>query len=432
MQETVYKVQYEDGVQGFAWPGTNRARAVVSEVPDSISNPPEQTEDESLDDFIRKNNFIAPYDYYGTKYNNTSIVSDGVNNLSKNGSDTEVKYFWVEDLKNWATYNVYQAEDTNTGKCCFKTNLRVWNGKDGWVDAWCYGGWGIILTTGTQFGDTYNIQPYQSKVIDPRFVVAKYRGVLGNNTKEDCKITTLTPDRTVETDYYKEDSPDYMNMITGLRLQKTYRYNINDLVGNSFQTNRFSNLCYKATPYSTKDFYKASNFRCFIPTKVPAVWRMSTGEIFLAVHFNIGADGGKPYHFVKKEDGLKKGLFIPSYDRLADPAIDAFNEAIAATSEVYSTVALKTSEIAEYIVNECIKIFGDGKTKTIENDWLRKYSKTTESVSVETDYSNMLDSSLMFEQTNVNEINNQKCTFKVNRPTVITDTPETIDYVKKW
>ena len=66
MQEAVYKVQYEDGVQGFAWPGTNRAKAVVSEVPDSISNPPERTDDENLDDFIRKNNFIAPYDYYGT------------------------------------------------------------------------------------------------------------------------------------------------------------------------------------------------------------------------------------------------------------------------------------------------------------------------------------------------------------------------------
>ncbi len=112
--------------------------------------------------------------------------------------------------------------------------------------------------------------------------------------------------------------------------------------------------------------------------------------------------------------------------------IDAFDEGIAMTSEAHGLMVRKPKEFTEYVINECIKIFGDGKSKTIENDWLRKYAKSTESTPVETDYSNMLDSSLMFEQTNNNEINNLKCTFKVTRPLVTTDTPESTDYVKKW
>ena len=88
---------------------------------------------------------------------------------------------------------------------------------------------------------------------------------------------------------------------------------------------------------------------------------------------------------------------------------------------------------ASWINQQCAAYFGEGNEKTIEKDWLR--IKYTNSTSVNANYNatvELLDSSKIFEQHNINKENNLKCKFTINRPIVTSEETTSSDYAKKW
>ena len=121
-------------------------------------------------------------------------------------------------------------------------------------------------------------------------------------------------------------------------------------------------------------------------------------------------------------------FFFPIQRLVAEIKYDEYRKF---TSRYSLGITKNMIELTKFVNNKCFESFGDGNTKTITNDWLREY-KNTNIVSSPSDYNNMLDSRLMFEQVNSNDTNTMKCSFKVNRPIVTTDEQETTDYIKKW
>ena len=89
-------------------------------------------------------------------------------------------------------------------------------------------------------------------------------------------------------------------------------------------------------------------------------------------------------------------------------------------------------EGASWLNSICANFFGTGNDKTIANDWLHESKINTDISEYSVSYDNMLDSSKVFEQHNINKENSLKCSFTVNRPVVTTEEITTSDYAKKW
>jgi hypothetical protein len=216
-----------------------------------------------------------------------------------------------------------------------------------------------------------------------------------------------------------------MQLIYGLRLQKNVDYTIND--ASSFQTMRWSSIaCHGSIDSLGK--YAQTNARFPVSTGAPPVWRLPTGEIFLATNFIWRGDNGAPYFYIKDgELGFRKHYdkdMLGNGDDKAPPHV-----------AMWKMMGNNKAKAEQWINTICKRFFGDGIEKSIEKDWLRYDDEiiTKDKLNyVNSNYMNMLDSSKTFEQNNINKQNMLKCGFKVNRPVVTTEESKTGDYVGKW
>lgn len=237
--------------------------------------------------------------------------------------------------------------------------------------------------------------------------------------------------RLLDTYYVKAlNIPKNKQIIKGFKLQKTINYCIN--TNADFQTYRYI-LSQDKSDFVSMRNYKDSEHRTVSYTGIPPIWRLPTGEVFLSTNFECNTDVGMPYKreqlsFNKTNDKVREPL--SHLAMLGTDSVGAENS-VEVTSFISSIYADDITKFEAEINSKISDYFGTGKDKTIKKDWLREYS-ITKVINTETDYVNMLDSNLIFEQVNSNNNAQLKCTLKVNRPNVITDEHESVDYVKKW
>lgn len=433
----------------------------VDEKPPRTSNQNEQEEStkkfENLDEFLASQSWVPPYEYYASIQETTYVTDNDtqgflIANKDRINSGEANSYFWLEEIKNWCMFNYYTESDHDYE---IKIDLSVWNGKDGW-----------IRVPNLQFeenmneeiwNDRYNIkemqQPFFNKIrgiktdggqeyIDPidNNLIEMYRGWCQDPlTDEDGEWMSSNPNS--PSLYYYFNQHNYLQLIKAVRLQKSTNYSIN--LPGSFQTRRWQSQPYfyirniteninnsdsetfKDHPYER---YIQTNFRIGMPTGIPCIWRLPTGEIALCFTFTYRADTGTPYHYeAHPQDGFTSGKSWKYFRKYYNKKIDGYSK-IRADKMLGDDFAVAT----KWLNDVCASYFGKGLDKTIELDWLREYNLTIDSSSKVVNYDNMLDSALQFEQQNINKENLLKCSFTVNRPVVTTETVETADYAKKW
>ena len=387
---------------------------------------PETTDtNDNIDEKIASDNFITPTEYYNKISDGThgSVEKDKQGYYNANGTNTniEIKWFWLEELKNWCTYMV----STNGHEALNIFTLSVWNGKNGWIS----------IANRTMAGDPYSItqdlfciRKFQEPfLLDARgYYLSNYTFIPGTDQHIYEKLYSGKNDITqirglvqnVYQDHVESLLPFRLQHIMGFRLQKNTKYTINDQ--NNFQTIRWNTLY---NPFTAENVigtylgaYAQTNVRYPVSTGIPTVWRLPSGDIFLATTFYWNADNGNAYYFAKDEGGLFRKRFYKTGD----------------TPE-FRMMGDNDFTAASWINSLCANYFGSGNNKTIENDWLREKPPATNDASdYSIDYTNMLDSTKSFEQHNINKENSMKCTFTVHRPNVTTEESQTPDYAKKW
>lgn len=380
---------------------------------------------DNIDEKIASDKFITPAEYYNKISDGThgSVEKDKQGYYNANGTNTniEIKWFWLEELKNWCTYMV----STNGHEALNIFTLSVWNGKNGWIS----------IANRTMTGDPYSItqdlfciRKFQEPfLLDARgYYLSNYTFIHGTDIHVYEKLYSGKNDITqirglvqnVYQDHVESLLPFRLQHIMGFRLQKNTKYTINDQ--NNFQTIRWNTLY---NPFTTENVigtylgaYAQTNVRYPVSTGIPTVWRLPSGDIFLATTFYWNADNGNAYYFAKDEGGLFRKRFYKTGD----------------TPE-FRMMGDNDFTAASWINSLCANYFGSGNNKTIENDWLREKPPATNDASdYSIDYTNMLDSTKSFEQHNINKENSMKCTFTVHRPNVTTEESQTPDYAKKW
>lgn len=422
------------------------------------SSSEESTSTETIDDFINSQGWVPPYEYYNSLKQTSSVSSnkeEGFFNVSTNGTSyddsEEMSYFWLEDFKTWCRF-IYYPDYTDLSGCTIV--LSIWNGKDGWIFIPNFIVGESIDAQLIQYKDKYGIAKYQQDIIDkacgtPKDDYGKYKsGARGENviwfTKGWCQRPLMDdygnwisdPPGENNNLYYKYKQINFLTLVKAIRLQKTTRYTINK--AGTFITNRWSSTpsYYKRTkiPSSGADTtlesqdssplerYTQTNFCIPISTGIPCIWRLPTGELSLCATLSYNSDPGAPYHYLVEElDEVRK------FKKYYNKDVDGFSYIGS-----HKMLGSKLITASKWLNETCASFFGDGRDKTIEKHWLREYNITESNNSSVSNYDNMLDSSLTFEQHNINKENSMKCSFTVNRPVVTTETIERVDYAKKW
>lgn len=422
---------------------------------DSDTKTTSETITKSLDEYMEDSgiNWQTPMQYY-SKRKTAQTSDDGYVDISKSDIYDDVRvYFWVEDLHNWCTYECRPIKCTiNETNEVFdiglNIQLRVWNGVNGWID---------INNRADENGnidithkrdriplnvdqDLYNILPYQAQFVDKlnggsgQYMQFRHRGhVIVDTVTLDTEPDTESDEKLIGPSTSDSNIFPY-TVVNGFRLQKMSKYSINT---NNFSTKRPKNNYTSMSTMALNTDYTTTNVREFIQTGNFPVWRMSSNEIFLATEMQLNTDAGIPYElrYISFADSRVSTMAaivkIPNKDLIKSPRTQMYNEYRKFTSRYSLGITKNMVELTKFVNNKCLESFGDGNTKTITNDWLREY-KNTDIVSSPSDYNNMLDSRLMFEQVNSNNKNSMKCSFKVNRPIIITDEQAPTDYIKKW
>ena len=415
----------------------------------------------NIDEFIESQGWVPPYEYYNTLKQSSSVKSnkeEGFFNVAMNSSEIdtsdELGYFWLEDFKTWCRF-VYGIDYNNNAG--FNIVLTIWNGKDGWIYIPNFIVGESSDSRYIQYKDKYGIAKYQQKLIykacdTPKNTADEYiYGARGKNEIWFSKGWCQSP---IVDDYglpsseplgangyaYNFKQMDFLTFVKAVRLQKTTKYTINK--PGTFITNRWSSApCFykRSKPVlSTTDTslvydskgpesrYMQTNHCVPISTGIPCLWRLPTGELALCATFRFNSDPGSAYHYeVGMNDEVRR--FRKVYEQWRDGVTYGLSSVGSA-----KVLGSDYKAASKWLNETCASFFGDGRDKTIEKDWLREYKITESNNASVSNYDNMLDSSLTFEQHNINKENSMKCSFTVNRPVVTTETIERVDYAKKW
>jgi len=404
---------------------------LINNVP--TDNTEETSEDESIEDRLKNEDFKTPQEYYSNLDGiiTTDKTQQGFHAISNSGDTSDRKWFWCEDLKNWCSYRVAM----NEYECSNLFQLQVWNGKDNWMDV-IYNTWGRSDFAILASDDKYSIRKYQYNTINA-LVYGTYDKTRWHNklnqknmleiARGKCVAVanpgTKTFGSNISEDFFKQG---FLLTANGFKLQKSGKYSIN--MPGTFQTIRWSTIPGN-NDYLNYDDCKVhgqTNALFYIPTGVPPVWRLPSGDLFLAATLDMRADNGDPYiyQFDKKAGGFKK-----IYSR------NLFKNHNVHVRE-YRMLGDNDEAAANWINKICASFFGDGNDKTIDKDWLHQDSELiTEVQNAEQSQSgkyDMLDSEKVYEQNNINKENSLQCKFVVNRPVVTSEEIADSDYVKQW
>ena len=409
-------------------PSTRQAlnKYYSGDVPSTEEVTPSSDTTNTVDDLIAKNNFITPAEYYSTQstgtHGSTDKTKEGYYNITGGGNNNvKINWFWCEDIKNWCSYIVFSKL---AGNGVNQFILQVWNGKDGWITIPnLYLAGDPISKAQDKYGIADIQEYFLAKARDGVTSIEDGVNGVGKNIITQARGVVQDVFLTADNSRVAINSKAYnrLHHVVGLRLQKSIKYSIND--SNNFQTIRWNTL-YSPLPESQMSKignFAQGNFRVPITKGIPPVWRLPTGEICLASFFSYCSDGGPGYVYVKTGAGE---LFRKH------PLGNTKAQQFAACDKILGD---DEYEGASWLNSICANFFGNGNDKTIANDWLHE-SKINSDTSEYTaaSYNNMLDSSKVFEQHNINKENSLKCSFTVNRPVVTTEEITTSDYAKKW
>ena len=426
-----------------------------SELPDKeqASSLPstDKYDEEKLDKFISNNDFITPSEYY-KKLNNSinagNMTEQGYYKVSENSSES-VKWFWVEDLKTWCSYKVYNNTYDELCKGMNQFVLTVWNGKTGWIripnlvifpkDSADYSGTDdifnikdmqnaiILRFTDNFIKNTIMMARGSSHMFNEKYINRYLPGPIERPVYETPDVIDDGTLLRIKTAYNTHLMPEYAcvnylglsQVVHAFKLQETYNYSINEI--GDFQTKRWSSLGYNNVDnIGSVGNFAQSNARFGITTNVPPVYRLPTGELCLCANLFYAGDPGVGYYYKKD----------PNYGFRKHYEERVFREYKLEEYRMMGDDDLKT---ASWINQQCAAYFGEGNEKTIEKDWLR--IKYTNSTSLNANYDakvELLDSTKIFEQHNINKENNLKCKFTINRPIVTSEETTSSDYAKKW
>lgn len=412
----------------------------------------------SVDELIDTGNFLTPYEYYSGKYNiqENGIGEGYIKNNVNTVDNTDVGYFWSEDLKNWCSYYVNYGYKFKNAFV-----LRVWNGRDNWIPI---PNLTILYDPGVLQYDIYHIAKIQEQFISKlcnrndsingnRYSIIQNRGTCTNmqndgvlvnmgeplhvlngfrlqkNTKYSINDTNFQCIRwsTTPTKYNFDSINElethltlYQNVkqspITGISIVYGLRYNNGNVPEATYIFNTDLQDRLKPRPTMNCKLFTQTNCRAPISQGAPCIWRLPSGEIMLAAVFNYNSDSGSPVYYRNSPAGFKKELLD-----------------VEVSADWTGMLGSDIIKAAKWINSYCARFFGVGTDKTITNDWLREYNwAPIDAQYKENTYSNLLDSSLRFEQHNINKKNTLKCKFTVSRPVVTTTAKEQQDYARKW
>lgn len=377
----------------------------------------DEESDKTIDEKIEQGGFITPREFYSK----TTTGTNGTKDANQQGyyvttnnaliTNSNIKWFWCEDFKNWCTYTVYTA-GTHSSSNTFM--LTVWNGKDNWIPI---PNLTIEGEPSVKAFDFYNIGHLQEKLI--------LKALGGNNRNK------IVIDRGTKQNVYLGGGYDavqtlldgnghaFQQNVVGIKLQKQINYTIND--PSSFQTIRWNSVYQPHTNSVGSYGFLQSNARQGITTGIPPVWRSVAGDVFLCTTLCWNGDNGNPYFYINTDIGFRKFL--------------STGYGGGQTTSIHKLMGDSDEEATYWVNNICEMFFTAGDDKTIEKDWLREDIDKITSVQAYTtnsNYDNMLDSNKVFEQHNINKENSFKCSFRVNRPVVTTEEIEHPDYAKQW
>lgn len=416
-------------------------KEVISEVSiDNVSTASTDDDDddsESIEDKLNDENFITPQEYYSSL---DDIVTEdktqqGFHRISNSGDTSDRKWFWSDDLKNWCSYKV----SMNRHEAVNSFQLQVWNGKDGWMDILFSNDQGVNEFRVNQAQDSYSIRKFQHNLIDTLVYGTYDTELWGDKSKHKNTLeinrgwcaavftkygNTLWDTEKIDSDAFYNQGP--LLTVYGFKLQKSTKYTTN--MPGTFQTIRWSTIAgnNSSDGKNYSKIFGQTNAVWFIPTGSPTLWRLPTGDLFLATILDIKADNGDPYVYMmdKKAGGFKKvyeSSFLNEYDKHVSE---------------YRMMGDNDEAAANWINKICASFFGDGNDKTIDNDWLRQDAELiTEIQNTEqgqSDQYDMLDTNKIYEQNNINKENSLQCKFVVNRPVVTSEETGVSDYVKQW
>lgn len=423
----------------------------------TTNNSTEDNTTDSIEDRLQDEKFITPQEYYSKQGNivTTDNTKQGFHDISNTGDKSDRKWFWVEDLKNWCSYRA----EMNVHSSLNRFTLQVWNGKNDWIDLTGFYNLpdsnGNNATTDYRHSyyidsakDAYNIKSYQDKLINTlvfgsydktdwhapvpndRIICSSRGAAMAMQVRQSYKTlkgkVTNWDDATGRkidaspVDYYYHQ--EKLLVVKGFKLQKAKDYTIN--MGGSFQTIRWSTVKYSGDDIPAVLFGQ-TNAVFYIPTGVPPVWRLPSGELFLATRLDVRGDNGHTYIYRKDETYGFRKVYDTTYLSGADDVVSEWR-----------MMGDDDNAAANWINEVCAKFFTDGSVKTIEKDWLRRDDELiTEDETIEksvTSEHDMLDTGKIYEQNNINKENSFICKFIVNRPVVTTEPVENLDYAKKW
>ena len=287
---------------------------------DSTVPSTDEYDEEKLDKFISNNDFITPSEYY-KKLNNSinagNMTEQGYYKVSETSSES-VKWFWVEDLKTWCSYKVYNNTYDELCKGMNQFILTVWNGKTGWIripnlaifpkDSADYSGSddifnirdmqnAIILRFIDNFKNTIMMSRGSSHMFNEKYINRYLPGPIERPVYETPDIIYDDMPVRIKLAYNNHVMTEaaYINylglsqVVHGFKLQETYNYSINEI--GDFQTKRWSSLGYNNVDnIGSTGVFAQSNARFGITTNVPPVYRLPTGELCLCAHLFYASD----------------------------------------------------------------------------------------------------------------------------------------------
>lgn len=410
-----------------------------SSVIDPGNSQSSEAQQSTRDDLLENEGWLSPQEYYGSISTNvaTTAAYSEDTPVDAGGRGTTIPtYFWLEEIKNWATFTMYYGFNESMRNAFY---LQVWNGRDDW----CF----LNLTEYSRRiivapeDDKYNIGGLQNIFLDDVDLIRQVRGISTSMNTMTVRMRTVSGGILHHKDYdfnysalnarYNQ-SEHYLQVINAIRLKRQTKYGINKK--SNFQTLTYgtSNIFTNSSSLNVSDHVQ-TNFRSALTYGCPAVWRLPTGELALCIRLEWNVDNGKPYYY-KKRGYCKEYKQYPS-----DYGFKKyFNPNYLNNGSVYADHIIDYQDLAKsenYINERCREFFGNGNDKTIEKDWLNNNPITVsrdEYSSATGVQGSMLDSELIFEQYNINKENSLKCGFKINRPIVTTTERPNQDYAKKW
>lgn len=331
-----------------------------------------------IDAGVKSGKYITPMKFYG----NQQIVY-GENEIPINENQNEIKWFWLDTLKNWCRYEKNIFDPSNL-------LLKCWNGVNGWDN--------VTDIVGAWLSEDYSTLLINYLYTNKFFQLGAYYGLNGESTFAPIKYNNgYTGIMSYMSLILFKDygTKNYNNFMQSLHRSKTYM---------NGEINAFSNYSY----YDIEDdvhFQLKINGQ-FVPLKIdedrPAIFGVST-------------------------------QYCPTVLRLANGNLSImFRFQVPTNGYANGTMDINLIS-ADNATNACIELFGDGNDKTMY-DW--KHYNSIDTSEESTTQITTGDNETLYNVPTLTLIENDdkinNITLTTNRPNPTTQGYNEGDFLERW